>query len=282
MAITAEGLLRRSTTLHSLPMIYEQLDREINNPLSNLEDIANIFLDDSALSARLLRLTNSAMYNFPSKVDTINRAITIIGTRQLRDLAFSTSVLSLFDGIDPQLIEMESFWRHSIAVGVAARVIATYLYEKDVERYYLMGLLHDIGRLIMYTHIPDTMSQLIVQCKEQQQLLHLQEEQELGFHHGDVGRLLLQSWKLPAPTCDAVGFHHHPQRSTAYQRELAIIHIADLLANALQLGNSNGLSQVSPLNTTSWELIGLPTALLPDMLDHVVAQYDDVVNILLS
>ena len=144
MNVSAEGIVRKSFDIYSLPTIYEKLDREINDPLSNLEDMANILLDDSGLSARILKLTNSAMYNFHSKDDTITRAITIIGTTQLRDLALATSVVSLFKGIDSSILDMEDFWKHSIAVGIAARVIATYRSEPNVERFYLMGLLHDV------------------------------------------------------------------------------------------------------------------------------------------
>lgn len=282
MSISPEGLVHNSIELYSLPTIYLALDREINTPLSNLQDIANILLDDANLSARLLRLTNSAMYNFPSKVDTISRAITIVGTDQLRDLALSTSVLTLFSGIDAALVNMEEFWRHSIGVGIAARVIATYQSEPNVERFYLMGLLHDIGRLIMFAQIPERMSGLIEQGKTQQQLLHRLEEEQLGFDHGAVAMQLLQNWKLPAPIREAVGYHHHPLRSRAHSREASIVHVADLLVHGLQLGSSSGIELVPTLSEPAWQNIGLSAALLPDILGHIEHQYHDVVEIFLS
>lgn len=282
MNISAEGLIRKTAHIYSLPTIYSELDREINNPLSNLEDLVAILLDDSGLAARLLRLTNSAMYNFPAKVDTISRAITIVGTNQLRDLALSTSVLSQFKGIDQSIIDMEEFWKHSIGVGIAARVLATYQAEPNVERFYLMGLLHDIGRLIMFTQIPAVMAGLIKQCNEQQQLLHLQEQELLGFDHSEVGRLLLQSWKLPAPICNAVGHHHHPLRCRAYPNEAAIIHVADILTTGIQLGSSSGTPFVPKLVEQAWDTIGLSAALIPDILGHIETQYHDTVDIFFS
>ena len=282
MKVTPASIVKSGETLYSLPSIYTELDREINNPLSNLEDIANILLDDAALSARLLRLTNSAMYNFPSKVDTINRAITIVGTNQLRDLALSTSVITLFNGIDQSVINMEEFWRHSIGVGIAARVITSYQSEPNVERFYLMGLLHDIGRLIMYIQIPELMAKVQTPCIEQQQLLYQCEQEVLGFDHGDVGMELLQNWKLPSPIRDAVGYHHHPLGSKVHTREAAIIHLADLLVNGLQMGTSSGTHLVPPLNDKAWQSIGISSAKLPDILSRIDTQYRDVVEIFLS
>lgn len=282
MNITADSLVRKAHDIGSLPTIYSELDRKINDPLSNLEDIANILLDDAGLSARLLRLSNSAMYNFPSKVDTITRAITIIGTKQLRDLALATSIIAQFKGIKQSIIDMEDFWKHSIGVGIAARVIATYQVESNVERFYLMGLLHDIGRIIMFTQIPAVMADLIVNCKEERQLLYEQEREALGFEHSKVGQLLLKNWKLPMPIVEAVGHHHHPFRSRTYSHEASVVHVADTLINAIQLGSSSGIAIVPKLDERAWDNIGLSSALIPDILAHTEIQYRDAIEIFLS
>ena len=282
MTVTAEGLVRNASTLYSLPTIYAALDQKINDPLSNLNDIATILLDDSALSARLLRLVNSAMYSFPSKVDTISRAITIIGTKQLRDLALATSVIAMFDGLEESGVDMNSFWEHSIAVGIAARTLATYQNEPNVERFYLMGLLHDIGRVIMFIQIPQVMSESIDHCEKTHTLLYEHENETLGFEHGEVGMRLLSSWQLPVPIVEAVGYHHHPLRSRSYMRESSVVHIADIISNGIQLGSSSGMEMVPKLNEKSWESLGLSSALMPDILEHIEMQYRDAVEIFLS
>ncbi len=281
MKFSADDIVQKSSGIYSLPTIYVKLDREINDPLSNLEDLAKILLDDAGLSARLLRIANSAMYSFPSTIDTVTRAITIIGTNQLRDLALATSVITLFKGIDESVINMEDFWKHSIAVGIAARVIATYRAEPNVERFYLMGLLHDIGRILMYIQIPELLSDLIEQCKENNSPLYKLEKQILGFEHGTVGSLLLREWGLPVAIIAAVENHHKPTVSGMHMVDSSIIHIADLLANSMQLGTS-GISIVPPLNEKAWESIGLPSALVPDMIEHLESQYRDAVEVFLS
>ena len=281
MKITPDSLVQKASQLYSLPSVYTELDRKINDPLSNLEDVASILLNDPALSARLLKIANSSMYNFPSKIDTITRAVTIIGTKQLRDLALATSVIALFDGIDPSKIDMEAFWRHSIAVGITARTIATYQAATNVERFYLLGLLHDIGRLIMLTQIPEVMTDLIDRCSNQQ-LLYEQEKKVLGFEHGEVGQLLLKSWNLPIQITEAVGHHHNPLHSKVSSHEAAIVHVADILVSGIQLGSSNGTSLVPPLNEKAWKSIGLSSAITSDLLELVETQYRSVVEIFLS
>jgi len=282
MKYSAEKIVQNSSNVYSLPTIYAELDRQINDPLNNLEDIANTLLEDAGLSARLLKLANSALYSFPSNIETVSKAVTIIGTNQLRDLALATSVTSLFEGIDDSIVDMVEFWKHSIAVGIAARVIATYRYEPNVERYYLMGLLHDIGRILMFIQMPDTMSELIKKCKANVQPFNGLEKEALGFDHNKIGQLLLSEWKLPQGIIDAVSYHHAPMKSQLYTLEASVIHLADLIINSMQLGSSDGVSVISPLNNKAWELVGLSSAQVPDLVARIDSQYSDAIEVLLS
>ena len=100
--------MKGALEIPSLPMIFTRIDEAVNNPRSSLADIGRIISEDSSLTARLLKIVNSAFYSFPSKIETISRAITVVGTQQLRDLALATSVMKLFQGISPDLINMEA------------------------------------------------------------------------------------------------------------------------------------------------------------------------------
>ncbi|TNF36982.1 MAG: HDOD domain-containing protein, partial [Gammaproteobacteria bacterium] len=143
-------LLRNTPKLASLPTVYNKLNEAVDSPTSSSQDIADIIMEDSALAARLLKLSNSAFFGFPSRIDTISQAVTVIGMRELRDLVLATSVVSMFKDIPTNLVSPESFIEHSIATGVAARVMATHRRESNVERFFVAGLLHDIGRLVLF------------------------------------------------------------------------------------------------------------------------------------
>ncbi len=176
---------------------------------------------------------------------------------------------------------MDDFWRHNIAVGIAARIIATYHREPNVERFYLMGLLHDIGRLVMLIQIPNFMRKLLEESQQQPKLLYRSEFDLLGFDHAEVGRLLLKRWKLPATMEQVIGYHHHPNRATQFPVETAIVHFSDILINAMQLGFS-GERYVPPLHDAAWQILKLPPALLTDIMDHIEQQYTDAVAIFLG
>ena len=179
--MTPESLLQGAVKLPSLPEVFLRLDEAISSPRCSIGDIGDILQDDTALCSRLLRIANSPFYSFPSKIDTITRALTLVGTQQLRDLVLATSVMKVFRDIPADLINMEMFWRHCIATGVAARVIATYLRESNGEYFYVMGLLHDIGYLMIYTRLPNEAEKILTQSKESESLVYELEKEALGF-----------------------------------------------------------------------------------------------------
>lgn len=281
MVKSAAELVKHCDSISTLPAIYQRLDEAINDPYSDLSKIADILSDDSSLSARLLRLANSAMFNFPSKVETISRAVTIIGTKQLRDLALATSVIELFSHIPAGRVSMESFWRHSIASGITSRVIAAYRREPNVERFYVMGLLHDIGRLVMYLHIPKITGKALEVSEQEMIPLYQAERKLLKFDHMDVGRALMESWKLPSSLQEGVGFHHLPQNAKLYPEDAATVHVADTIANAFKLGSS-GEPAVPPFQEMAWETLGLTVSQLPLIVEQLEIQYEAAVDIFLE
>ncbi len=153
--ISPETIVARVGTLASLPNIYFQVDKAINHPSSSTSRIGTILSYDQALCARLLRIANSAFYGFARRIDGIEDAVRIIGTRQLHDLVLATVVLSQFKGIDSNLVSMRSFWRHSLACSIASRCLARLRRESNIERFFVAGLLHDIGSLAMYQLLPE-------------------------------------------------------------------------------------------------------------------------------
>ena len=134
----------------SPPILYYQLREKLDDPNTSFEDLADIIKTDTAMSARLLKIVNSAFYGFDGKVDTLTHALNIVGTEQLTDLALAAIVTSKFQGIPRDLINMETFWMHSIGCGIAARKIARYVPGVEAEKMYLGGMLHDIGSLIFF------------------------------------------------------------------------------------------------------------------------------------
>ena len=281
MEANPRDLLRGYVEVSSLPMIHLRLEEAINNPKKSMADIAKIIREDPGLTARLLRIVNSAFYNFPSRVETISQAVTIVGTQQLSALALATSVMNMFKGIPQELVSMDSFWRHSVGVGLAARVLATYRREPNAERFFVAGMLHDIGRLVLYTKISDQARDAIVAAKTNKVLLYEAEKESLGFTHAVIGGVLLQTWKLPTSLEEVVMFHHNPTASTRFPVETAIIHLADIVAHSMGLGSS-GEQLVPPLDEQAWGLLGFQPSVLSTIEDQVDRQYQDALQTMLA
>ena len=265
----------------SLPVIYHRINMTINNPRTSMEDIGKIIREDPGLTVRLLRLVNSAFYGFPSKIQTVTQALVLIGTRQLCDLALATTMITIFQGIPKDLVDMESFWRHSIACGVAAKILATYRREANIERFFVSGMIHDIGRLILYRKNGGQAREILLQSESKGALLVRVEQEVLGFDHATLGAMLLQWWNLPSGIVEAVACHHRPHDAWLYPVEAAAVHVADLLANALQRGSS-GERFVPPLDAKAWDVLGLSTNILSPALDHLEQQLDEMVHSILG
>jgi HD-like signal output (HDOD) protein len=279
MINSPNDLLKGYIEVSSLPTIFARINEAVNNPRSSMNDIGKIIGEDAGLTARLLMVVNSAFYNFPQRIESITKAIGIVGTQQLRDLALATSVIKMFKGIPADLVDMEKFWKHSIGVGIAARTIATFRREPNVERFFVAGILHDIGRLVMYMKLPDLSREALLRAKKNKELLHTAETEQIGFDHAAVGRVLMQSWKLPHYQEEVVGFHHKPNQATRFPIETAIVHVADIVAHSMGLGSS-GEQYVPTLNQESWERLALPVSTLAPTFEQVDRQFTDAVRMI--
>lgn len=276
---TLDELLSDVAAVPSLPLLYSRLDETINHPRSSIADIAKVLSEDQGLAARILKLANSPLFGYFSKIDTITQAVTIIGIQQVRDLALAISVMGLFKGLPEDLITMERFWRHSIGVALAARVLATSQRETNLERFFVAGILHDIGRLVLFTRLPDLCREIIEQAETEQICRYEVERQVLGFDHADVGGALLRRWKLPIRVAEPVEYHHRCNQAGQFPRESAVLHCADLLAHALNLDES-GDHAAPPLIIGSWERLAISPFQLTLIVEQIDNQFNDITRAL--
>lgn len=232
--MTPEELIVRNTALVSLPEICFQVQTLAESPTATANDVGNVIGTDPALSARLLKLVNSAFYGLSGRIETVPRAVNIIGMRELRNLTFAACAADIFRGIPKQLVDMPSFWQHSCYTGLIAKQFGRHCHVLHPERLLTAGLLHDIGRLLMFMALPDEMRRCAeLQAKSGREQCDIEDE-IVGFNHAEAGFALLQFWKLPANLCAAVRFHHHPHDAHDAHLESAILHLADIVTRAAQ------------------------------------------------
>ncbi|ALP52011.1 hypothetical protein Tel_02020 [Candidatus Tenderia electrophaga] len=256
MSKQASDLVKGIAKLASLPEVCVRVNELVDDPRSSAADIGRVISRDTALTAQLLRMANSAFYNFPSKVNSISRAITVVGERELRYLVLALSAVRTFSQIPVEIINMASFWRHSVYCGVLARLVASHCHVLHAERLFVAGLLHDVGMLVMMNRAPEQAKQALSRSEQEGRELPQVERELFGFDHADVGQALLQQWSIPAALCETVGCHHDVGRAEEARLDAAIVHIANVMANRAELpaDHSGPVPQVDAL---AWQITGL-------------------------
>lgn len=276
---TLARLVDETSTVYSLPLFYERLNEAINHPRSSIDDIAKIITEDQGLTARLLRLANSPMFGCYAKVDTITKAATIIGTQQLRDMALAASVMGVFKGIPEELLNMTSFWRHSIACGIIARSLAVYRRELNVERLFVAGMLHDLGQVVLAAARPEVSLELLVTQRDTGRFYLELERELLGFDHAELGGALLKKWKIPVSIGEPVAYHHYPESAEQFRLETSLVHLADIICHAMELGQAAEWG-VPPLDELAWERLGVSAHMLGTVLKQSESQIAETFAIL--
>lgn len=226
-----EAVVMDAKELFSLPDIYFQLNEMIHDPRFSVADIGSVIAKDPGLSARLLRLVNSSFYGFQSKVDTISRAISIVGLDDLYHLVISTCVVDSFARISSDLVDMTDFWLRSVHCGVVAKLLANECPALNAERLFLVGLLHDIGSLVIYQQMPELAVEVLQAIGHDRRLLDKAEQDLLGFTHAQVGKELLSSWGLPGSLYEVVGFYRQPEMAANYKADVLVLNLASCLVD---------------------------------------------------
>jgi HD-like signal output (HDOD) protein len=269
-------LVAREVRLVSFPDIYLKIRGVIDDPLSSARRIAEVVGKDPALTVRLLRLVNSSYYGFPKAITSIHRAVAIVGSNQLSSLALAVSALSVFRDIPGAFVDVKSFWIHSVAVGVLARILAFRRRTRDEERHFLAGLLHDMGRIVLYNQLPGPMTEALRRASRERLPLVEAERAILGFDHADLARRRLTVWNIPESIRDLACAHHIPGAGSPDE---AGLHGADFLANALRWGTS-GTVMVPPLDPAV-ELLELDEGTLETVLVQADRQIGEIRRIFL-
>lgn len=268
----ATHLVKGVATLVSLPEVCTRVNDMVDDARSSAADIGNVICQDPGLTARLLKIANSSFYRFPSKIETVSRAVTIIGTRELRFLVLASCAIRSFDRLDNDLIDMASFWRHSLYTAVIARELAGRCNVLHRERLFVAGLLHDIGHLVMYNKIPDLVQVMLERANRSGEPLYQAERDVFDIDHGVVGAELLKLWNLPQSLQEAVEHHHEPQKAESYALEAAIVHIANSLARLAERGCTNA-QDGPPIAPEAWEITRLNGDIIEPTLIEARAQF---------
>ena len=279
--MNVQELVQEVDTLVSLPEVCVKINQMIESSNCSAKDMGEVIAGDADLSARLLKIVNSAFYGLPGPVDTISRAVTVVGTEELRNLALMTSACQVFKGIPGELVNMNEFWRIGITTGVIARTLARRCGVLHGERLFVQGVLHDIGRLVIFQQLPELSRDILLVASGDDEVQTAAERDMLGFSHAEVGFALLKRWQLPESVLTSVRYHHEPAKAVDYRVETALIHIAGMLADGINRGEYLG-GTLGQVDRVAWKTVGLTARELEEALEQVQDEVREVIDFMFA
>jgi HD-like signal output (HDOD) protein len=271
-----QKIIARIDDLPTLPRTVLKITELVNNPKSSAKDLARIITDDQVLTARLLKLVNSSFYGFPQRISTVTNAIVLLGFDAIRSLLLTTSVFDLFAGRNPKRKQdQEKFWDHSLGCAVGAKVIGNHLRHDKIEELFVSGLLHDIGKIVEMLFLPDEFAKVVATINKKDILMITAEEQVLGYSHAEIGKLLADKWNLPVKLEQVIAHHHQPTSAGRFIMEASIVHLADILCRALNMGYG-GDNKIPPLDKLAWESLKIKTDSIELIMETMQDEYSDI------
>jgi HD-like signal output (HDOD) protein len=245
-------ILEDHKELSSLPQTLAEVLRVTKDDNASAGDLAEVLMRDPALTAKLLRVVNSPFYGMSREITTLTQAVVTLGTRAVSALALSTSVYDI-TGKWQSTVDRVRFWRHSLEVAIASRLIAEAVRYPRPEEAFVAGLLHDLGLLVLEKSFGDKFASIWKQSSSGEELLAM-EENSWGTNHARIGQFLLEQWKIPASICEAVGKHHHQFPPDIDEPEYRLSQIL-VLANKIARFKVSKVSQQLPHELDSMEIL---------------------------
>ena len=275
----AENFIQQFKKTKTLPHIVTRLAQLINDEDSTLQDFEAVIRMDPALVARLLTLVNSSFFGMSRNVDSISRAVALLGMKNLHNIAVTDAIQGMIDtDIETPGFEPKRLWSHSAAVGLCCKMIAERILSINGDDAYLTGILHDIGLIVEFETARDSLLKIIDQLGSNSPVIVDLEQQELGTDHCKIGYLLALEWKFAIPLAEAIRDHHLENNEPTPNSPTAILQIAEYIVNQLGFSLKDdqypqlppGLSAHVHKNIAEYQVLAED---LPEELENITSMY---------
>jgi HD-like signal output (HDOD) protein len=266
---------------YTLPTVYSSLMEILNDPSATIQSASDLIVCDQASTGKVLKIVNSPFYGYAGQIDTISRAVVILGFNEIYNLILSSGIMDFFTPLESlSRFQPVEFWRHSIAVGIATKTLGRLTGQPKQENYFIAGVLHDIGKLIFFQRAKETFSWALELSEIEKQPISRTELKLFGMDHAQAGALLAVHWHFPEPTIRAIQYHEQGVSSQKGDVLTAAVHLGNILARALELGNG-GDDLIPQPNQEALELLNLKPGALTEMIPPLLKDYDEICQTIL-
>lgn len=258
------------STIPTLPTVLDKITSLLKNPQTSADEIGKAITTDQVLASKVLKLVNSAFYGFPGRISTITHAVVILGFSTIKNIVLTASIFDAFKKEKDSSVgfNMEKFWFHSVACGATAQTIARHVGNKDREECFIAGLIHDIGKIVLYQNLPTEFNEIFQHARQNDILFYESEKELFNTTHQEVGGIIVKNWNLPLNLQNAVCNHHSISKDSKHYLTTAIVHCSDIIVRAMGYGNS-GDSKIPCMEDFVWKDLNLNSKTLPRLLEEI-------------
>ncbi|WP_235594725.1 HDOD domain-containing protein [Paraglaciecola hydrolytica] len=243
LTINPKNVAKIASQSFVLPDICIRIREMLDNDNASIEDIGDLIALDPSLSSKLLKLANSSLFRFESQIDTLSKAISVIGGEALYNLVMAETASSAFEHFSSDVINLNRFWLQSVYAGLVAKHLAKIAKVRGSERFFVLGLLHNLGELLVAVQAPD----LAIECSNFSETVSpwKRQQQVLGFNYASCSAELMQAWRLPSQLYIPV-MHIHDENKALKDKEIAIIYCAVRASIAMATDGMYTTNQLIP------------------------------------
>jgi putative nucleotidyltransferase with HDIG domain len=231
------ALIEKVKDLPPLPVVVMRAMEMTLDPNISVHNLQQVISQDQALSAKILRIVNSAMYSLRREISTVSHAVAILGLETVKSIIMAASVEHVFQTAND--LSTKLMTDHSWGTALAARAIARRVRYENAEEALVCGLMHDIGKPVMLNNLRSRYTEILGQVYNGNSSFHQIELLTFGFSHAHVGALLARKWNFPPQLAEAVGYHHNPISAPSYRQLACIVNMANLLMIHMGIGFEN-------------------------------------------
>ncbi|MBN8574868.1 MAG: HDOD domain-containing protein [Candidatus Kapabacteria bacterium] len=262
----------------TLPTVYTQLMEVMANSRSSINDAAMVIASDQVAATKILKVANSPLFGLSTRVDSINKAIFLLGFNEVKNIIIATSIMDMFDMKNSNAyFNPVDFWKYSIGVGITSRHLAKETGITNVDSFFLSGIVHAIGKLFLYQSFPQEFLLALEIAHDNRLNLRDAEREIFGTTHTVVGELLAERWKLPNTISNAIRYYPTGLVNQAPDILVSIVHLSTIVAKALNFGNS-GESLIDKPSEHIWELLSLRQGSLEAAFGELTNSYEQSVT----
>ncbi len=253
----------------TLPGVLSKMTAMIHDPETSTEQLGGVISRDQVLAAKVLKLINSSFYGFPGRISSVSHALVLLGFNVIKGMVVSASV---FDMMNRAVVGL---WEHSLGCATLSGIIARKLGEKESEEVFVAGLLHDIGKVMIKVSLPDDYDRIQRMSAVQEIVVREAEQEIVGVDHARIAQWVAAQWHLPEAIAEPMVYHHEPLGAGAYARRTAMVHLADVLIQAVGFGSGGNVS-VPPLDEDACSLLNADEGFMEAVLLELEENLDSL------